>query len=154
MLDKGVEQDDFSKTAETGEECVRVAGAFAAVHDLDAAGAELSFACEPEESVSTLLERSGSGVGLDTETVLITVPVVELDTSTWISTTASPATALAGSAPSGPARSHVTTCPAAEHVHDPRTEVEPVKVRPAGSVSIRRTGGAASDGPALSTVSR
>ena len=40
LLDQRVEQHDLAEAAEAGEERVRVPGAFAAVHDLDAPGAE------------------------------------------------------------------------------------------------------------------
>ena len=40
LLDQRVKQHDLPEAAKAGEEGIRVPGAFAAVHDLDAAGAE------------------------------------------------------------------------------------------------------------------
>jgi len=49
---EGVEQDDFSELAETGEEGVRVARAFAAIHDLNTAGSEPSAIRQCEQALA------------------------------------------------------------------------------------------------------
>ena len=62
LRDKCVEQDDFSKTSEPGEEGVGVTRAFAAIHHLDTAGGKIGPPRQRKEAFAQA--PSGSGVNL------------------------------------------------------------------------------------------
>src|SRR5205823_9925164 len=52
LRDESIEQHDFSKTSEPGEEGVRVARAFAAIHCLDAARGKFGALCECKQALA------------------------------------------------------------------------------------------------------